>query len=695
MAGARSTPAGPGAGDPSMVAGGLLDVLGVAAVVLDSEGRIRLWSPQAQKVYGYAAGEVLGRHAAKVLVDEEHRGVVLELFTRVMSGEGTWAGVFPVRHKNGTTLLMEFRNVRLEADNGRMFALGLASEQATLLRVERDLALSLRLVDQSPIGLAVLDTELRYVLVNPALERINGIPADEHLGRRITEVLPFLDGKAVEARMREVMATGRPLLDDFTTGRTPADPGRDHAWLVSVYRLDDQARHVIGVALSVVDVTQQHEADVSAAQARRRLSLIADASVRIGTTLDLEVTARELADVAVPEVADIAAVDVLDTVLAGPRPGEREGSGPVRFRALALNAAYPTPAAEAADPVGDVALYGPARLVTQCARTGRPVLVPHVRPQDLPRIARDADAVHLLDAAGVHSYLAVPLIARGQVLGALDLKRARNPAPFSQDDVLLATELAARAAVSIDNARWYQRQRETALTLQRHLLPQAPAAPRGLDIAYRYQPAAADDETGGDWFDVIALTGDRTVLVVGDVMGSGINAAATMGQLRTTARALARLDLDPATVLTHLDTATADLGDATATCIYALYDPHTQRCHIATAGHPPPVHLRPGRPPRLLDLPTGAPLGVGGVPFASRIVPFHEGEDLVLYTDGLIETRDQDIDTRLATLTDLLTGPSRPLEETCDYLLAALRRPDTHDDVALLIARARPLGPPR
>lgn len=304
-------------------------------------------------MYGYTAAEALGQYAAKLLVDEEHREVVLGLFAQVMSGEGTWAGVFPVRHKDGSTLLVEFRNVRLEADNGRMFALGLASEQATLRRVERDLALSLRLVDQSPIGLAVLNTELRYVLVNPALERINGVPADEHLGRRIVDVLPFLDGATVETRMREVMASGRPVLDEFTTGRTAADPERDHAWLVSVYRLDDQAGHVLGIAVSVVDVTEQHEAAVSAAQARRRLSLIADASVRIGTTLDLEVTARELADVAVPEVADIAAVDVLDTVLAGPRPGRRTAApcGSARWRST-----RPTPPPPPEPPTRSVTL---------------------------------------------------------------------------------------------------------------------------------------------------------------------------------------------------------------------------------------------------------------------------------------------------------------------------------------------------
>lgn len=169
-------------------------------------------------------------------------------------------------------------------------------------------------------------------------------------------------------------------------------------------------------------------------------------------------------------------------------------------------------------------------------------------------------------------------------------------------------------------------------------------------------------------------------------MGSGINAAATMGQLRTAARTLARLGLEPATVLSHLDEATADLGEAMATCIYAVYDPHTRLCHISTAGHLPPIHLRAGRP-QLVELATAVPLGVGGIPFSTTTIGLGPGDELVLYTDGLVETRDQDIYARIQTLTDLLAVPHRPIEETCDLLLGALRRPDTHDDVALLIAR--------
>ncbi|MER7112088.1 SpoIIE family protein phosphatase [Streptomyces sp. NPDC000229] len=668
--------------------GGLLDVLGVAAVVLDADGRIVFWSPQAQALLGYSAEEALGRFAAQLLVADEHIDLVLRLFAQVMEGDGTWAGVFPVRHRDGGLRLLEFRNMRLLDDRGDLYALGLATDQATLRRVERDLALSVRLVDQSPIGLAVLDTDLRYAMVNPALERINGLPAEEHLGRTVREALPFLDVHSIESAMRQVLATGRPLVDQYTVGHTSADPGTEHAWSVSYYRLEDPGGKVLGVGISVVDVTDRHRTALEADRARHRLAVVADASVRIGTTLDLEQTARELADVAVPELADMAAVDVLDSALTGHRT-TAAAHGPALFRALAVAAAYPTDITSAADPPGEVARYEADRLVTRAVNTSRPVMVPHVEEADLSLIARDPRAAAMLARAGVHSYLAVPLVARGEVLGALDLVRARNPQPFTEDDATLASELAARAAVCIDNARWYQRQRDTALTLQRSLLPEPPPPLYGLQVASRYQPAGAAGEVGGDWYDVLPLPGDRTALVVGDVMGSGINAATTMGRLRTATQTLAGLGLAPKQVLRNLDRITAGLDPYIATCTYALYNPHAAQCHISTAGHLPPVHMRPGHAPTLLDLPTGAPLGVGGVPFRTTAVDLGPGDQLVLYTDGLVETRDQDIDTRLGVLLSLLDGPHRSLEDTCDHLLEALRRPDDHDDVALLIARVR------
>ncbi|MGW6917992.1 SpoIIE family protein phosphatase [Kitasatospora sp. NPDC054939] len=696
--------------------GGLLDLLGVAAILLDADGRIRLWSPQARELFGWSSEEALGRPAAQLLIAEEHVGDVLDLFATVMASGESWAGVFPVRCKDGSTRLVEFRNMRLRDRDGAHYALGIAADEAVVRGLERDLALSSRLVAQSPIGLAVLTPELRYVLVNPALERINGIPARHHLGRTVPELLPSLDLAGIGSAMREVLATGEPVLDRFTTGRTPADPDTDRAWLVSYYRLDGPGGRVIGVALSVVDVTEQHNADLQAAQARRRLALVARASARIGTTLDLETTARELADTVVPDLADIAAVDVLDSVLAA-RATRLTPTGPAHFRALAVQSAYPTEAADAADPVGEVARYEADRLVTRCAATGRPVHVPVVRPEDFARIARDDRAAEVLARCGVHSYLAVPLIARGEVLGALDLKRARNPLPFDADDVLLAEELAARAAVCIDNARWYQTQLQAATALQRHLLPRTPPDPPGLRVACRYQPATAHGHVGGDWFDVIPLDAALldaarrggtaangtpadgtpatatagTALVVGDVMGHGINAAATMGQLRTAARTLARLGLDPADILDELDRLTDDLGEAIATCVCAVHDPATGRCRIALAGHLPPVLHRPDGSAVLLDLPAGAPLGTGGlVPATTTRLELPTGARLVLYTDGLVERRDEALDQRLDALVEALTapGPGRGLDETCDHLLAVLPAAGGHDDIALLIAEA-------
>ncbi|WP_438484145.1 SpoIIE family protein phosphatase [Streptomyces sp. S186] len=667
--------------------GGLLDVLGVAAVMLDAKGRITLWSPQAEELFGWTAEEALGRSAVRLLVPPEHVDLVLRLFAEVMSGGESWAGVFPVRHKDGSTRLVEFRNMRLQDEHGAAYALGIATDQAVLREVERDLALSVRLVAQSPIGLAVLDADLRFVMVNPALERINDLSAEQHIGRHVRDALSFLETDTIEERMRSVLATGRPLLDQFSVGPTATHPDADQAWSVSYYRLEDANGRVLGVATSVVDVTEQHRAATEAARARRRLAVIADASATVGTTLDVGRTAQELADVIVPELADLAAVDVLDAVLDGRRPGAR--GGPARFRALAVAAAGETPAVGAADPTGQLAAYETERLITRCVTEARPVLVGEVGPEERRHIAADAQGAELLREAGLHSYLAVPLIARGEVLGALSLYRTDNPLSFDEDDAVLAVELAARAAVCIDNARSYQSERRTALTLQRHLMNHRPPRPTTMDIAYRYQPAQAASEVGGDWFDVIPVAGDKTALVVGDVMGSGINAAATMGQLRTTTRALADLDLAPAEVLDHLDHIAGGLDPAFATCLYAVHDPHREECRIAVAGHLPPVVVRPGGPPELLDLPTGAPLGVGGVAFEQTTVPLRAGDQLVLYTDGLIETRDQAIDTRLDLLLGLLAEPERPLEELCDRLLGELRHGNDHDDVALLIARVR------
>ncbi|MFF7215221.1 SpoIIE family protein phosphatase [Streptomyces sp. NPDC008238] len=672
---------------------GLMDLLGVAAVLLQGDGRVDMWSPQAEELFGYTAQEAVGRHAAHLLVHDAHRRLVDRLFSEIMKTGESWAGSFPVRRRDGSRRLVEFRNMRLMDSLGDHYILGLATDRSTMREVEQEVALSTRLISQSPIGIAVLDTGLRYLSLNPALARFHGIPVRDHLGRTFRGVLPGPEFRAVEAEMRQVLASGVPMVDRYIVGHAPSGPREEHAWAVSLYRLEDHRGHVLGVAEVVVDITDRHRAAAEADRARRRLAMIAEGSARIGTALEVERTVRELVEVVVPDLADLAAVDILDAVL------DRRGTAPHRdppvFRSLAVRSAYPTDATRAVPAPGEAVTYHADHLSAGCVRTLRPHMIARADRQDLERISPDPGSARLLAEAGVHSCMAVPLIARGEVLGVLGLSRARTDTSFDEDDLTLACELAARAAVCIDNARWYQQVRDTAETLQRSLLPEPQPFHPGLEVAARYRPAQATSKVGGDWYDVIPLDDDRTALVVGDVMGSGIDAATTMGRLRTATSTLAELDLDPARVLGHLDKITRGLDPYIATCVYVLYDARSAECRLATAGHLPPVLVHGDGSPQLLDLPTGTPLGVGGVAFESTDVTLAPGDRLVLYTDGLVETRDDPIDERLALLVDLLGTPDPSVEETCDRLLRELRGADDHDDVALLIARADPRRRPR
>ncbi|MFE0868423.1 SpoIIE family protein phosphatase [Streptomyces rochei] len=684
---AGTGPVGPDQDGAVSEPSGLLDLLGVAAAVLDDEGRITLWSPEAERLFGYSSAEALGRYAADLLIDPLHRSQVLDLFARVLSGE-SWAGGFPIRCKDGTVRQTEFRNVPLQDDQHHAYALGIATDQKQLRELETGLALTSRLFHHAPFGVAVLDPDLRYMLVNPVLEKIHGKPAGETVGRHPSEVIPVPDTSRIEAAMHRVLVTGEPLLNQPTLSTTPSDPDprAEHAWSASYYRLQDQRGHILGVAVTVVDDSERHRAAAEAGRVRGRLATLAEAGMRIGSSLDLDRTAHELADIAVDDLADVAAVDVLDVIFTAADPAVPDTGQGTAFRPLAVAARPPTDAVRAADPVGESVIYAADRLVTQCVRAGRPVLVPHLTAESFRRLGTRPDS-GILDRAGAHSYLAVPLRAHGCVLGALSLLRVHDPRPFDEDDRDFAVELADRAAICVDNARWYRHERDTALALQRSLLPhRAPDRP-GLGIATRYRPADDTSEIGGDWYDVLPLAGDGTALVIGDVMGSGATAAATMGQLRTATRALARLDLPPGAVLSGLDSLAEDLDSSFATCTYLTCRPAAGTCEIATAGHLPPVVIRPDGTTGLIDPAPGPPLGIGGTTFTTHRLTLAPGSRVLLYTDGLVETRTDPIDDRLQLLLDLLTRHShRELEDTCDLLLEELRHPGSRDDVALLLA---------
>ncbi|MFF0383235.1 SpoIIE family protein phosphatase [Streptomyces sp. NPDC004286] len=665
------------------VPGGLLDLLHASAVVMDADGRIVLWSPEAEQLFGYDAAEALGRSVEELLALPEDARHIHELFKQAQVGT-SFAGVFRARCKDGSTRSVEYRKGRLHDPDGNVLGLALAADVDTVRRVESDLALSELLINQSPVGLAVFDTELRWMRINDALTTANGVTEDEVVGRRLGDTLPGVDTEAIETAMRQVLRTGEPILDHRTIGRVPADPDHDHAWSESYYRIEDRHGQVLGVAVSVVDVTARHLAAAEVAAAHRHLATLSEASADIGSTLDLRQTARELAEAVVPRFADLATVDLLESVATGRRTAAGDQA---RFVAVAVAPAEPDDDMGGAALWDDLATEEPAPMMRGSVRAGTPAMISRVDGAALRRISGDEQAVAALRKAGVRSYLVAPLVARGTVLGVLSLYRTGNTRPFDSRDLQMVCEIVGRAAISVDNALLYGRERDTALTLQRSLLPQTPPdQPDGLEIAVGYRPAGSGTEVGGDWYDVLPLSDGKVGLVVGDVMGSGVRAAAIMGQLRTTTRALARLDLPPAELLGHLDETAATLSESFATCVYAVCDPKRGTCTFSCAGHLPPVLVQPGHEATLLSLPTAAPLGVGGVPFGTLEVELPEGSLLALYTDGLVETRYDAIDVGLHSLCRALESATGSLEQTCDMLLDTVDH-SSADDVALLLAR--------
>ncbi|MGW0765550.1 SpoIIE family protein phosphatase [Streptomyces sp. NPDC002676] len=522
----------------------------------------------------------------------------------------------------------------------------------------------------------------RILLANDEARRLLDLPADADqrqvtdlgLGPRLTRLLA-----SGETTSDEVVAAGDRLLAVNTRLTAPRS---DAPGLVATFRDTTELRALTG------------QAEV----ARGRLTFLYEAGVRIGTTLDVRRTAEELAEVAVPRLADIVTVELLDSVLRGEEP-----TGAVnRMRRTALSEAR---AGHPLQPVGDLIRFVVADTPMVAAlHRGKAVLVPDLHTAEDWR-AQDPEGARQALAYGIHSLITVPLRARDVVLGMVNFWRITGSPRFEEEDVAVAEELVARAAVAIDNARRYSREHALAVTLQRSLLPQDLPEQDALEIATRYLPAQSG--VGGDWFDVIPLPGFRVALIVGDIVGHGLHAAVTMGRLRTAVLNFSSLDLAPDELLTHLDemvmrldtqTDTAD-GDRApltgATCLYAVYDPVGGLCTLARAGHVAPAVVDPEDRVTFPDIPVAPPLGVGGHPFEAGELHLQEGSRLILFTDGLIEAHGRDIDQGLELLATTVAHAGQTPEQTCQALVETMLPEHPGDDVALLVARTRLLDPSR
>ncbi|MFE9453692.1 SpoIIE family protein phosphatase [Streptomyces sp. NPDC006739] len=528
-------------------------------------------------------------------------------------------------------------------------------------------------------GVLIVGGEGRLLLANDEAHRLLDLPADAER-RHVLDL--GLDGDTAA-----LLASGRVATDEVHLVK-------DRLLAIN-QRPTDLRGGPAGSVTTLRDSTELRALSGRAEVARERLNMLYDAGVGIGTSLDVTRTAEELAELAVPRFADFATVDLFEAVLKGEEP--QPGAALRRTAVSGIRKDAPL------YPVGERIRFVETSPQARSLLSGQAVVEPRLR-QAPGWLAQDLERTGQVVAFGIHSLITVPLRAGSLVLGVANFWRAEKPQPFDSEELALAEELVARAAVSIDNARRYTREHGMAVALQRSLLPRTLPEQDALEIAYRYLPAQAG--VGGDWFDVLPLSGARVALVVGDVVGHGLHAAATMGRLRTAVHNFSALDLLPDELLSLLDELVGRIDqDETpadgaaavtgATCLYAVYDPVARRCTVARAGHPPPALVRPDGRVEFPDVPAGPPLGLGGLPFETVDLELDEGSRLVLYTDGLVEDRERDIDVGLDLLGDALrrTDGASP-EDTCRTVLEHLpARPS--DDIALIVARTRVLGPDR
>lgn len=676
------------------------DVADAVPLLLDPHGMVSGWTCGAERLLGYRASEAVGRKFAELLIPEDAERVP-DLVERCRS-DGDWAGLMTARHRDGRPVAVMARITATEEPRGRSSLLVLLSELAGAAGWDMSRAVLEQMVAGTPIGIAIVDTELRFVWSNAALEQFGGGPAGRRLGLRFADIQPGMNSEAVETQMRRVLDTGEQVVGYELVGRARSAPLRETAHVLSFTRLDDARGRPMGVYYTVVDVTERH-------RARQRLALLDRAGEHIGRTLDILRTAQELADVAVPELADFVIVDLLETVLRGAElpPGPLTGSDRVPLLRAGHRSVYedlPRTVVE----TGAVVSYPAGSPPVRCLTTGRSWRREQLDPLALEWAATPGGRDSTFLELGLQSAMIVPVRARGTTLGVTTFFRRRRQNPFDEDDLHLAEDLVSRAAVCVDNARRYTRERDAALVLQRNLLPRRLPEQDAVEVSACYRPADELTGLGGDWYDLIPLSGARVALVVGEVPGHGIDAAAAMGRLRTAVRTLAAIDLPPEEVLAHLDDLASrlaqDEGDGESgdfpgrsvgsSCLYVVYDPVDGQCTMAAADHPAPAVVAPDGTVTFVDLPQGPALGVGGPPFEAVELALAEGSTLALHTDGLLAGGKPPADgADRERLRQALQGATTALEPSCRTVVDMLVPARPYDDVALLMARTRRLDP--
>lgn len=666
----------------------------VLALINDA-GVVAAWTRGAEQLIGLPTGEAVGRRAEFFLGPDD--GLTISGLADRIAGRHGWSDDVQTAYADRCHL----RISRLTHAAGDVFWLLSAPATAAAGIPARRVSAGSR-----PHGVAVWDQFLRCIMVNDELEQADGIPRAQLLGHRMAQMIPGIDAEALETVMRNVLRNGTPITDYRHRQHRETSRSRDRTHLVSLFRLDGADGVGMGVCSLLADVTDEQREN-------ERLAVLGRASIRVGTTDDIMRTAQELADFTVPSIGDYVTVDLAESVRLGEEPlallGPDAGRIPVFHRA-GVASIHPD-LREALFGRGHPVFVPPSSPFTEVLATGSSHFQPALDASRDEWFQRDPDRARVVKATGMHTLMIIPVREGDAILGITVFVRTENPQPFDEEDLRLAEELVGQTARRLNQQRANAHDRAMALALQHNLLPRHLEGGPGLEVASRFVPADVEEGVGGDWFDVIALGGSRTGLVVGDVVGHGIGAAAAMGRLRTAVRTLAYMDLPPHELLTRMDHVLMSFaeGDAMdeaamsaitgATCLYVVYDRDTQRVTLASAGHPPPAIVSPNGAVSFAEVPAGTPLGYGLSRYEQVELDVVEGSVIALYTDGLVETRGSDIEMGMKRLAKALAHPEFPLEELCEAAYDArpsdqfaarhseLQLREPADDATLLLAR--------
>ncbi|MFD7406480.1 SpoIIE family protein phosphatase [Streptomyces sp. NPDC059866] len=544
------------------------------------------------------------------------------------------------------------------------------------------------LFTQAPIGLAVLDSDLRVVRINTATPAMQGTLEEDVIGRTFPGSHYVVDPEAAETLVREVLESGVSVRGRILRARPPAHHGEERLYELAAFRLLDPDGAVLGASITVVDVTDRE-------RALTRLRMLDTVRERVGRSLDMVVTCQELADAVVPEFADVAVVELVEAVIRGDDP-----PSPLPSCVTLRRAAFRSSAGEdapQAHPVGHVEVLPAPTPFSRALAEQLPQAV-DLTP-DWPWLKTDPARGRAIRESRAHSLLVVPLTLRDVVLGLVSLYRTTTENRYDENDIALARDIARHTALCAENARRYTRDHSVAATVLRHLVPVHAASRTALETTGMARPG----DGGNAWYDTIALSGARTALVAGSVSGDNIQATAVVGQLRTVIHSLASLDLDPEDLMARLnDTATRlmteqaslptsrkpDRLPATASCVYAVYDPLTRSCTIARAGHPGPVIAQPDGTINQPETSPGPRLGSADqAPFAATSIQ-------IPHSSVMAFPGPPSLAAHLTTATSVLkagqASADLTLQKLGDDILCALPADIGDNGAVFLLARTRP-----